>query len=235
LPLGNLDAGSPAYTDVYTVNADKTVTVIAEGWYSISAMLSCSTPPLTDAPTVFGIWTDLTNVTPANPNPLSGLETQHSAASSSSPHHAIAGTIYLQGNVRVGLSVNNGDPTSRSWGTTKFAIVKLGSGPAGPQGPTGATGPAGAGASIPLVSTLPGSPVDGQEVYYQDSQMAAIGAVWHLRYRAASASIYKWELVGGGKLRIYSNAQLNTNQDSLGPSLCHSRVRATTSAAARCT
>jgi hypothetical protein len=50
LPLGNLDAGSPAYTDVYTVNADKTVTVIAEGWYSISAMLSCSTPPLTDAP-----------------------------------------------------------------------------------------------------------------------------------------------------------------------------------------
>jgi hypothetical protein len=42
--------------------------------------------------------------------------------------------------------------------------------------------------------------------------MAAIGAVWHLRYRAASASIYKWELVGGGKLRIYSNASLNTNQ-----------------------
>lgn len=27
--------------------------------------------------------------------------------------------------------------------------------------------------------------------------MAGVGAVWHLRYRAASASAYKWEFVGG--------------------------------------
>ena len=61
-----------------------------------------------------------------------------------------------------------------------------------------------------LVSTLPSSPVNGQEVFYQSSasgtgggstnSMADVGAVWHLRYRAASASTYKWEFVGGGSL-----------------------------------
>jgi hypothetical protein len=50
----------------------------------------------------------------------------------------------------------------------------------------------------PLVGTLPVGPVDGQEVYYQVD--AAAGIVWHLRYRAASASSYKWEFVGGGRL-----------------------------------
>lgn len=52
----------------------------------------------------------------------------------------------------------------------------------------------------PLVSALPGSPVDGQEVYYQSTAMATNGIVWQLRYRAASASIYKWEYVGGTPL-----------------------------------
>lgn len=53
---------------------------------------------------------------------------------------------------------------------------------------------------VPLVTSLPSSPVDGQEVYYQNAAMAATangGSVWHLRYRAGSASIYKWECVGG--------------------------------------
>ena len=61
-----------------------------------------------------------------------------------------------------------------------------------------------------FVTTLPSSPIDGQEVYYQSTaagtgggasnSMADVGAVWHLRYRAASASTYKWEFVGGGAL-----------------------------------
>jgi hypothetical protein len=46
-----------------------------------------------------------------------------------------------------------------------------------------------------LVTALPGSPVDGQECYYQAD--AANGVIWQLRYRAASASTYKWEFVGG--------------------------------------
>ena len=59
-----------------------------------------------------------------------------------------------------------------------------------------------------FVTKLPASPIDGTEVYYQSTTagtgggatdtMADVGAVWHLRYRAASSSAYKWEFVGGG-------------------------------------
>jgi hypothetical protein len=51
-----------------------------------------------------------------------------------------------------------------------------------------------------FVTALPSSPVDGMEVYYQSAAMATNGIVWHLRYRAASASAYKWEFVGGSQL-----------------------------------
>lgn len=52
--------------------------------------------------------------------------------------------------------------------------------------------------NIPLVTSLPTAPVDGQEIYYLAD--ATNGIVWHLRYRAASASAYKWEFIGGGPL-----------------------------------
>lgn len=47
-------------------------------------------------------------------------------------------------------------------------------------------------------TTLPSSPTDGQSFYYIAN--ATDGVVWHLRYRAASASSYKWEFVGGHSL-----------------------------------
>lgn len=54
-------------------------------------------------------------------------------------------------------------------------------------------------AAIPtLVSSLPVSPVDGQEIYYQAD--GTNGVIWHLRYRAASGSTFKWEYVGGPPL-----------------------------------
>jgi hypothetical protein len=59
----------------------------------------------------------------------------------------------------------------------------------------------GAGSALqppPLVSTLPSNPVDGAEVYFLAD--ATNGIIWHLRYRAASASAYKWEFLGGPKL-----------------------------------
>jgi hypothetical protein len=52
--------------------------------------------------------------------------------------------------------------------------------------------------SPPLVTSLPGSPFDGQEVNYLAD--AANGVVWNLRYRAGSASAYKWEFLGGAAL-----------------------------------
>jgi len=55
------------------------------------------------------------------------------------------------------------------------------------------------GIAPPLVSALPGSPVDGQECYYQSAAMAALGIVWHLRYRAGGGT-FKWECVGAPAL-----------------------------------
>jgi len=58
----------------------------------------------------------------------------------------------------------------------------------------------------PLVTSLPGSPADGQEVYYVAD--AANGIVWFLRYRAAATGTYKWEFLGGPPLY----AELNTQE-----------------------
>lgn len=54
-------------------------------------------------------------------------------------------------------------------------------------------------ARVPLVTSLPTSPQDGQVIDYLADNTN--GIVWRFRYRAASASAYKWEFVGGGKLR----------------------------------
>jgi hypothetical protein len=75
-----------------------------------------------------------------------------------------------------------------------------------------------------FVTTLPASPVDGQEVYYQSTTagtgggatdtMATVGAVWHLRYRAASASAYKWEVVGASPMQVGVDASETTTSTS---------------------
>lgn len=51
----------------------------------------------------------------------------------------------------------------------------------------------------PTVTSLPASPVDGDEVVY--TAEATNGIRWRFKYRAASASSYKWEFVGGAPLR----------------------------------
>jgi hypothetical protein len=62
----------------------------------------------------------------------------------------------------------------------------------------GGADPGTQGGTCIVVSALPTNPYDGQEVYYLAS--ATKGVVWHLRYRAASASAYKWEYLGGAAL-----------------------------------
>ena len=52
-----------------------------------------------------------------------------------------------------------------------------------------------------LVSTLPASPFDGQEVYYRADNTN--GVIWHLRARSVANggnATYPWEFVGGGTL-----------------------------------
>jgi hypothetical protein len=83
---------------------------------------------------------------------------------------------------------------------------------------TDATPPAWA-AQIPLVTSLPASPIDGQEIYYLAD--ATNGIIWHLRYRASSSSAYKWEFVGGSSLlaETAADAGLTTTIAVIGPSL----------------
>jgi hypothetical protein len=53
--------------------------------------------------------------------------------------------------------------------------------------------------AVQRVTSLPGSPTDGQEVYYVAD--AANGIIWHLKYNAGASGSYKWEFLGGGSLR----------------------------------
>lgn len=57
-------------------------------------------------------------------------------------------------------------------------------------------GPSGASLPTPLSTTLPGSPVDGQEVILVNSLTAATW-FWRVRYTAGLSSAYKWVCVGG--------------------------------------
>lgn len=73
-----------------------------------------------------------------------------------------------------------------------------------------------------FVSSLPAG-YDGQEVYYQAD--LTNGVIWHLRYRSASASAYKWEMVGGSSLMADIPTQETTSSTAftdlttVGPSI----------------
>lgn len=56
-------------------------------------------------------------------------------------------------------------------------------------------------------TALPTAPRDGQVIDYVAD--AAAGVVWRLRYRAASASVYRWEFVGGASLLSVSAGTQN--------------------------
>lgn len=48
-----------------------------------------------------------------------------------------------------------------------------------------------------IVASLPSSPSDLDEIYFQDAAMAAAKVVWHAKYRSG---IGKWEVLGGNPL-----------------------------------
>jgi len=67
----------------------------------------------------------------------------------------------------------------------------------------------GAAAAPAMVTSLPASPVDGQEVLYVDS-LTAPTRTWRCRYNAQSTNAYKWEVLGGTPL-----TGLNTTQQTV--------------------
>lgn len=59
-----------------------------------------------------------------------------------------------------------------------------------------------------VVTSLPSSPYDGQEISYLAD--AANAVIWRFRYKAASASAYKWEFIGGTPKTATANGPGNT-------------------------
>lgn len=70
--------------------------------------------------------------------------------------------------------------------------------------------------SATYVTSLPSSPVDGQEIYFAAN--AADGVIWHLRYRSGASGNYKWDFVGGSPLAsaVNTTARTITNQTAYG-------------------
>lgn len=74
---------------------------------------------------------------------------------------------------------------------------------------TGQTPPAAGGAAAPIVTTLPGSPADGDEVILVDSLTAPTYS-WRLRYVASITDGYRWVFVGGSPAYGFVSAQEST-------------------------
>lgn len=53
----------------------------------------------------------------------------------------------------------------------------------------------------PVVTVLPSSPYEGQEVYYVAD--TSYNVTWHLRYRAAASGNFKWSVLSGAPLLAY--------------------------------
>lgn len=74
---------------------------------------------------------------------------------------------------------------------------------------------------VNFVTSLPTAPLDGQEIFYVADLNA--GIVWHLKYRNADPSEFKWMFLGGGCLysKVDGNSVVNTAGFSNfgGPSL----------------
>ena len=60
----------------------------------------------------------------------------------------------------------------------------------------------------PIVTALPASPANGDEVYYQPT--SDVSYKWHLRYNAGSGNAQKWEFLGGSALAAGPSGSLTT-------------------------
>lgn len=62
-----------------------------------------------------------------------------------------------------------------------------------------------------LVTALPGSPTDGQVIFFDTG---TAGVIWQLRYNSAAAGSYKWQFLGGPSLTAAVATQETTASTS---------------------
>lgn len=71
------------------------------------------------------------------------------------------------------------------------------------------------GGAPPLVSVLPPTPYEGQEVYFQTATMETLSLIWHLRYRgtrvggAANPNTSKWEVLNPTPWSVKAGSSAN--------------------------
>lgn len=78
----------------------------------------------------------------------------------------------------------------------------------------------------PLHTSLPATPLDGQEVYLAVDTAALYGGpyLWHCRYNAAIAGTSKWEVVHGEALRLEQIGGRNWNGRESTASLTYTNL-----------
>ncbi|HVX58850.1 MAG TPA: VCBS repeat-containing protein, partial [Candidatus Saccharimonadales bacterium] len=133
----------------------------------------------------------------------------------------VAGTLYANGNIQAtgsalfqnsvnsttAFRIQNSSGTSLLTADTSGMTVSVG-------GALSVSGNVAVGGYLitnggMYATSLPGSPVDGQEVYYIADNTNEI--VWHLRYNASKTN---WEYLGGSPLTIYVSTSESTSTSS---------------------
>lgn len=131
-----------------------------------------------------------------------GQTTQHNFENVTPPSDA----AYCRVTMYVGANANPGD---NAWEGDVDSVVMVQASTVPKWGPVIGSMAIASATGATLVTSLPGSPTDGQEVFYVAD--STNGVIWHLRYRAASS---KWEFVGGSGLYaedLANRASLNNS------------------------
>jgi hypothetical protein len=231
----------------FTRNANGSLTIRDAGTYVINAVVQCPSPATAEN---HGAILQK-GISEAASDPSTFL-TQGAMVTGSTTYVPLSWNGYLPaGQV---ISIVSYTVSSQARQMLHFEIARTGAGLTGAPGAPGAAGATGPSSAvvqanapsprgevvlwidtddvpppagiIPVVSTLPSSPTDGQEVYYQNAAMALQGVVWHLKFRdTMGLTFYQWEYLGGGPLFDVIVAQQATNSTSyvdlatVGPSV----------------
>jgi hypothetical protein len=125
-------------------------------------------------------------------------------------------TIPLHGSshVRGGVDVIDGDRVTIDYVPTAYTRNSAASGAGDVTDLTAHLGGIDSRFAPSFVTSLPSTPYDGQIIYYRAD--ATNGVIWQFRYNASSASSYKWEFVGGGKLYSFIATQENRSTTVYG-------------------